>query len=262
MPDDVNRRRFLAAAGATAFGLLGGCAERFVPPSVPSDGTGTPGADGGFAGRDGDGEFSEETRSRAGELGRTVRESVVKLTEGRAGGTGWVVGDGRVLTNSHVVAEFETMRVETFDGRTGMATRVGYHRDLSPDIALLETDVRVPEALSTDPDADVSRGDPVVMVGHPGRVGDWVISLGTYHSQPLAIDWVLADVPADNGNSGSPLLTLDGSVIGCVSGTTSLGSRDGRADRPDEVYTSFPEEESLATATPAGTIERWVDEWT
>jgi len=205
--------------------------------------------------------FSDETLARATELGRTVQRSVVKLTNGNSGGTGWIIEDGYVLTNSHVTREFETMDVETYDGRTGTATRVGYHEDMIPDIALLETDVETPTPLAIETDVTVETGDPVVAVGHPGRVGDWVISLGRYERYESGLDWELSDVPTSQGNSGSPILTLDGVVFGCISGTTTGSGGSSRVDRPETVYTEFPEQEELATAIPSSTIEEWVDTW-
>lgn len=264
MSELTKRRQFLSMSSLGVLGVLAGCSGA---PSQDKDSTGT---DRGTTPEDGvvehdhqagSSDFSDETLSRAKELGRTVQQSVVKLSNGGAGGTGWVIDDGYILTNSHVTREFETMDLETFDERTGTATRIGYHEDLLPDIALMETEIETPPPLSMKTNTNISAGDPVLTVGHPGRVGDWVISLGRYSTYERGLDWELSDIPTSQGNSGSPIVTLDGTVFGCVSGTTEMGGDSSKVDRAEKVYREFPEQESLATATPSKTIEKWVGEW-
>ncbi len=176
-------------------------------------------------------------------------------------GTGWVVDDGSLVTNAHLVQRTETVEIETFDERTGPATRAGYHRDLRPDIALLRTDLETPPPLSVDATATVTTGEPVIAVGHPAPVGDWVISLGRYDSYDPRTRWLLAVVPTADGNSGSPLVTLDGDVVGCVNGTSRTERERARLDRPEAVYTAYESRTTVATATPGKTITEWVSKW-
>ena len=287
--EKFKRRRFLSAASVTV-GFLAGCSSTETNNEVADTGdTSVTGNSTAIKTREatatetgeaavtetetpepsdqlhnhqrGDAEFSDETVTKAQELGKSVQKSVVKLTDGGTGGTGWIIGDGYILTNSHVVQDSETMDVETFDGTTGTASREGYHQDLIPDIALMSTDINTPTSLEMQSDADVSKDDPVLTVGHPGEVGDWVISLGRYAKYNPGINWELSDIPTSQGNSGSPILTLDGVVFGCISGTTTMSGGSGRVDRPDRVYTEFSAKEQFATATPSKTIEEWVAEW-
>ena len=67
---------------------------------------------------------------------------------------------------------------------------------------------------------------------------------------------MLSTVPADDGNSGGPLVTLDDEVVACVSRTTRSAS--DRLDRPEKVFTSFPQPDDLTAGAPAGTVERCV----
>ncbi|MBX0323350.1 serine protease [Halomicroarcula sp. F13] len=206
-------------------------------------------------------EFSQATRERASEVGTAVRDSVVVLRDGNAGGTGWVVGEGEIVTNAHVADGSPTLSVETFDGATGTAERVGYHEDLRPDLALLETDLSVPP-LSLGNVEDLSRGDPLVTVGHPGRLGQWIISLGRYLRVLDGIDWLLSTVPTQRGNSGGPLVTLDGDVVGVVSGSTT-GPESSRPDfsRNETAYTEFPELAERTTSVPVDTLEASLSDW-
>ncbi|ODR80551.1 endopeptidase [Haladaptatus sp. W1] len=205
--------------------------------------------------------FSEEIRDRARTLGETVQRSVVRLSTDSGGGTGWVVDSGYILTNSHIVREATSVAFETFDSRTGTATRVGFHRDLFPDIALLKTDLETPPPLSLATNTHPSRNDVVLAVGHPKMVGDWVISLGRYERYNPHSDWIEATIPTGDGNSGSPLLLMDGGVIGCVNGTTREKHTIVRENRPKTVYTTYPRRLTVATAIPADTIAKWVSRW-
>lgn len=54
------------------------------------------------------------------------------------------------------------------------------------------------------------------------------------------IDRLLADAPTRHGNSGSPLVTLDGEVVGLVSGgTTTMGEESEPVVRSNEVFEEY-----------------------
>lgn len=292
MPNKPPRRQFLRAAGLATLGFLAGCAGQptnsntsaqtepnttsrrttttATTKSTPTE-TSTASPETATAEPNQSvqhnhqsteqPEFSDQILSKAQNLGKKVQKSVVKLTDGGRGGTGWIIEDGYIMTNSHVVFDSKTMDVETFGGKTGTATRIGYHQDMIPDIALMKTEIDTPDPLPVKTNASISKGDPVLMVGHPGSVGDWVISLGRYDSYQPGINWVLSDIPTKQGNSGSPLLTLDGDVIACVSGETTMNNKSSGANRPEKVYTEFPEPETKTTGTPSKSIMKWVGEW-
>ena len=200
--------------------------------------------------------FSDETLKKAKKVGVQVQKSIVRL--GR--GTGWVLGDGYAVTNSHVVQHSDSIRIEAYDGQTGTAKRVGYHEDSRPDIALVKTDMTDLPGLSTKSRDDLEEGQPLITVGNPMSVGSWVISIGRYDSYDAGLDWLLSTVATESGNSGGPLVTLDGNVVGCISGGTPNDNRD-RVNRSKKVFTEFPTNRTLATATPMGTIRKWVQEW-
>ena len=65
-------------------------------------------------------------------------------------------------------------------------------------------------------------GNPVMAVGHPGTVGNWVVTVGEVVSVDPDV-WILADVSVAQGNSGGPAVNQDGEVIGVVSGRTTSG---------------------------------------
>ena len=262
--DERSRRDVLAAGALGVAAGLAGCLE--AQQSVggtdrpedqqrpPTEGTPTVSS-----------EFSEETAQRARETGHEVRRAVVKVRQdrgrGQAEATGWVLDAerGYVVTNSHVVQGGETFAIETFDGETGSAERIGYHRDLQPDVALLETDLGGLPELPTGDSTALETGDPLLTVGHPGSAGEWIITLGRFQMYREGIDWVLSSVPTDRGNSGGPLVTLEGDVVGVVSGTTRESEP---LSKPDEVFTELPEPERSTTASSVEALRASIDEWT
>lgn len=204
--------------------------------------------------------FSKTTRERARIIGIQVQESVVRITTDDGGGTGWIIDAGYILTNSHIVQDTTSVAIETFDERTGTATRAGSHRDLFPDIALLKTDLDTPPPLPMTTGMP-SHNDVVFAVGHPITVGEWVISLGRYDRYNAHSNWLLATIPTGDGNSGSPLLTLDGDVVGCINGTTREVHTIAPMNRSQTVFTAYPKKVTVATATPARTIAKWMAKW-
>jgi serine protease Do len=248
-----SRRQFLRSIGTASVSILAGqrgnnCRITTAAESEPTVSSGTK-------------PFSKPVRERAQTLGSQVQRSVVRIMTDDGGGTGWIIDAGYILTNSHIVQDTTSVAFETFDGRSGTATRVGYHQDLFPDIALLETDLNTPPPLSMMVDGTLSHGERVLAVGHPITVGVWAISLGRYDRYNAHSNWLLATIPTGDGNSGSPLLTLDGNVVGCVTGTTRETHTIARMNRSQTVYTAYPEEVAVATATPARTIGKWVAKW-
>ncbi|WP_309138849.1 S1C family serine protease [Haloterrigena gelatinilytica] len=179
-----------------------------------------------------------------------------------SGGTGWVLDaeKGHVVTNAHVAINDESFTIGTFDGKTGTATRVGYHREMRPDLALVQTDLDGLSEFSIGDESTLRAGDPLLTIGHPGRYGDWVMSIGRYDSYRSVSDWILSTVPTSQGNSGGPLFTPDGDVVGVISGTTRSGETEDYS-KSNELYAEFPEIRELTTGNPVTTLMDSVNEW-
>lgn len=144
-------------------------------------------------------------------------------------GSGVIVDDrGHILTNNHVVAEADALRVKLFDDREVAAVVVGTdpHTDLAV-IRIAEPDV-VPAKLASSESLRV--GQWVLAIGSPfglsksvtagivsavGRGGMDIASYG---------DFIQTDAAINQGNSGGPLVDLQGRVIGI---NTAIASRDG-----------------------------------
>ncbi|MFC4553350.1 MULTISPECIES: S1C family serine protease [Halorussus] len=168
--------------------------------------------------------FAESVRSKALTVGERVRKSVVFVqTEGADSvghGTGLFLEDDLVVTNSHVIAGADEIDCWTLDGDRLDATVVGRVEDRDPDVAALRTDADG-RPLDTGDSSGLSSDQPLLQVGHPAAFGNWVIALGRFHGR---VRYRSADggthpelrtsVPTFQGSSGSPLVTLDGRVVG------------------------------------------------
>jgi len=146
----------------------------------------------------------------------------------RGMGSGFIVSeDGLILTNAHVVDGADEVIVKLIDKREFKAKVVGL--DKLTDVAVLRIN---------------ASKLPVVRLGDPSRtrVGEWVLAIGSpfgfensvtagivsAKSRSLARDsyvpFIQTDVAVNPGNSGGPLLNLDGEVIGINS---QIYSRSG-----------------------------------
>ena len=209
--------------------------------------------------------FSDAELDRATSLGAEVREAVAVLRgESGAGGTAWFLDDGRLLTNSHVVAGNEDFEAWPIDGDSFEPELAGASDYLdSPyhDVAVLETEFSPTNRLSLGESDSVEAGQPLVQVGHPFGIGNWVVSIGRYvergHGETL-----LTSVPSLSGNSGAPLLTLDGEVVGITTGGVPRERRgSGRPEPVDlKVHEEFTDYE-WTTHDATSIIRRYVEEF-
>jgi putative serine protease PepD len=151
-------------------------------------------------------------------------------------GTGWVYDATHIVTNQHVVATANEATVRFEDGREVQARVVG--TDPSTDVAVLElsSSANVPPALERGSADALEVGDPVVAIGSPfglqGSLTTGVVSgLGRTIEAPdgFAIDDAIqTDAALNPGNSGGPLLDLQGRVVGMNSQiSSSTGSNSG-----------------------------------
>lgn len=143
-------------------------------------------------------------------------------------GTGVVIVDkGVVLTNLHVVQGADRVQVVFADGSESAAKVTGVQAN--SDLAVLQAEV-VPDdlkAATLRTTTDLMPGDQVVAVGFPFGIGPSVSAgvvsgLGRSFQAPegqQAIDNLIQfDAAANPGNSGGPLVTMDGEVVGIVTG--------------------------------------------
>lgn len=133
-------------------------------------------------------------------------------------GSGFIISqDGYVLTNAHVVADTDEVMVKLTDKREFQAKVIGFDR--YTDVALIKID---------------ARNLPVVTVGDPNRLeaGEWVAAIGAPFGFENSVTvgvvsakgrllpsgsyvpFIQTDVAVNPGNSGGPLFSTRGDVVG------------------------------------------------
>lgn len=159
-------------------------------------------------------------------LGKSTRTKDGKEGAESSTGTGVVIVDkGVILTNLHVVEGAHTIKVTFADGLESTASITGVQ--LENDLAVLQAH-KIPDDLAAATlrsTADLAPGDQVVAVGYPFGIGPsasaGVISglQRTFRSpegKQQIPNLIQFDAAANPGNSGGPLVTMDGEVIGIV----------------------------------------------
>jgi putative serine protease PepD len=155
----------------------------------------------------------------------------------QAEGSGWVYDTaGDIVTNQHVVDGATSIKVKFPSGKTYTAKLVG--SDASTDLAVIKVDAPASE-LKPIPLADPSSievGDGVVAIGSPfglaGTVTTGIVSaLDRQMQSPnnYTINGAIqTDAAINHGNSGGPLLDLNGKLIGVNAQIESdSGGNDG-----------------------------------
>ncbi len=158
------------------------------------------------------------------------------IGKGMGVGTGVVIVDsGVILTNLHVVLGASKLKVVFFDGFESEATVIGMQPE--NDLAVLKAaklpdDLKAAVLRSTQ---DLAPGDEVVAAGFPFGIGPSasagiVSGLKREYRSPegkrVLTNLIQFDAAANPGNSGGPLVTMDGEVVGIV--TAILNPTDQR----------------------------------
>jgi S1-C subfamily serine protease len=144
----------------------------------------------------------------------------------RGVGTGVVIIDnGTILTNLHVVHGAKRIRVTFMDGTESDA--VVLNTQPQDDLAVLRAKT-IPddlEAATMRSTADLAPGDHVLAVGFPFGIGPsasaGIVSglkreFRSPEGQQTLTNLIQFDAAANPGNSGGPLVTMDGEVVGIV----------------------------------------------
>ncbi len=141
-------------------------------------------------------------------------------------GTGVVIIDkGVILTNLHVVSGADHIKVTFFDGLEAEATITGVQPE--NDLAVLQAK-KIPDdliAATMRSTSDLASGDKVLAVGFPFGIGPSVSggivsglkrSFRSPEGKQEMTNLIQFDAAANPGNSGGPLVTMDGEVVGIV----------------------------------------------
>ncbi len=201
--------------------------------------------------------------SDASAMGSAVVPSIVTVqVYANVGGAGTALlgsgsgviydGEGRIVTNAHVVERGGSFEVVLADGRIYEATVVGV--DSSTDLAVLDIAADSVVSISLGSTDDLSVGEPAVAVGSPlGLDGGPSLTTGVLSafdrevqtdSTTTLFGMLQTDAPITEGSSGGALVDGGGRLIGITTavGVSSVGV------------------EGIGFATPVEIVTRVVDE--
>ncbi len=141
-------------------------------------------------------------------------------------GTGVVIIDkGVILTNLHVVSGADRIKVIFSDGMESSASISGVQPE--NDLAVLQAS-KIPDdmiAATMRSTSDLAPGDKVLAVGFPFGIGPSVSGgivsglkrvFRSPEGKQEMTNLIQFDAAANPGNSGGPLVTMDGEVVGIV----------------------------------------------
>src|SRR5438874_5459706 len=134
-------------------------------------------------------------------------------------GSGFIISDdGYILTNAHVVAEFDDVNVRLADAKREFKAKV-IGVDKRSDIALLKVEAQGLPTAKLGNSAKLEPGDWVAAIGSPfgfaNTITAGIISAkGRSLPDEMYVPFIQTDVAVNPGNSGGPLLNLQGEVIG------------------------------------------------
>jgi len=147
-------------------------------------------------------------------------------------GSGFVYDNhGHILTNNHVVENADKIEVTFYDGVTASAKVVG--TDPKTDVAVIKVENTSYQALPKGDSNKLKVGELVMAVGSPFNLSQSVTAgiISALERNDLGINgndtyesFIQTDAPINRGNSGGPLLNMNGEVIGINSAIMSGSS--------------------------------------
>ena len=173
-----------------------------------------------------------------------LKQSVVNIGTNHDSGSGVIYAvegsTAYIVTNEHVIAGASSVQVRVRDSVTYQATMLGW--DAGRDLAVLSICCDTFQAVPFTENYEINTGIEVLVIGYPdGRVqGDATVTRGIIsaigtHEYYSYGNIIQTDAAMNPGNSGGPVFSLDGKVVGIA----TLG---------------YDDREALGFAIPASTV--------
>ena len=212
-----------------------------------------------------------EVSGAIAEAATHARQSVVRIEARHRGATGTEVGsgvlidnEGHIVTNAHVVAGADSLRVFLADGSEQPALLLGHDAPFT-DIAVLQITPGAAPPLEVGDSAALTLGEPLIAIGNPlsefaGSVTVGVVSglnRGRTVDGRYYADLIQTDAALNSGNSGGALVNLAGQFIGMP----TLVVRESASQQPVEgIGFALPAQHvmeiGLAMIAAGGPLER------
>lgn len=151
----------------------------------------------------------------------------------RGQGSGFIIGDGYIFTNNHVVSGADEIKVKLSDGREFKGQVKGADEKLDLALISIETKENLPIAPLGDSDA-LEVGEWVMAIGNPFGLAQTVTAgiisaKGRWIGSGPYDDFLQTDASINPGNSGGPLFNAKGEVIGINAAIVAGGQGIGFA---------------------------------
>ena len=133
-------------------------------------------------------------------------------------GSGFIISaDGYILTNNHMVEDAKKVKIELADGRKFDAEIIG--TDPESDIAVVKIEAENLPYLELANSDELEVGEWVLAIGNPLSLSH-TVTAGIVSAKGRSVglanfeSFIQTDAAINRGNSGGPLLNLDGQVVG------------------------------------------------
>lgn len=150
-------------------------------------------------------------------LNESMEATVTVLTESGHGSGFAINNEGYIITNYHVVAGMEKIKVKLNNKKEYDAVVVRSNPYF--DVALLKVELEFPFALALPTERDIELGGEVFAIGTPASIAlGQSLSKGVVSAmrQEGELEFIQTDVSINAGNSGGPIVTKSGVVLGVV----------------------------------------------
>jgi S1-C subfamily serine protease len=150
----------------------------------------------------------------------------IKVEGYTGGGSGFVIREGMIATNRHVIEKVLISQLQIYFPSAPMDQRGPFPAELIyvdpvKDIALLKVPTSI-APLTTPPTHTFRRGQEVIAIGSPGTLGvltlENAVSRGVVSAEVVieGLQYCQLSISINPGNSGGPALDMTGQVIGVI----------------------------------------------
>ena len=163
--------------------------------------------------------FGPNGQNGHGQFGRPMPFQQQPQKEMEALGSGFIIDkNGTIVTNNHVVDGGTDIKVILDDGTELPAKVLG--RDPKSDLAVIKVEAKKDLPVVAWGDSDqLKLGDKILAIGNPFGVGT-TVTAGIVSARGRDLnggpydDFIQVDAPINTGNSGGPLVAMNGKVVG------------------------------------------------
>jgi serine protease Do len=153
------------------------------------------------------------------ELTALVRNSVVRIETDLGSGSGFIIdSNGLILTNNHVISDAEEIKVFLEDDTEYTGEILA--RDPLHDLAVITIEASGLVALEIGEYEEVELGQQVVVLGYPLGNDNVSVTSGLVsaieYDEGTNVTYIQTDSAVNPGNSGGPMVNMNGQVIGIV----------------------------------------------